>query len=96
MIVEDEGHMITNWSFEEHEPKSTSYSEGTPAEFAHYLQRFKSLRSKDTHIALRNDLMEPLWDLWQAYQEYICLGKLNFSLVWYNFKKMLFFYVMPI
>ncbi|KAD2394043.1 hypothetical protein E3N88_41020 [Mikania micrantha] len=42
---------------------------GAPAEFANYLQRFKSLRSKDTHIALRNDLMEHLWDLRQANQE---------------------------
>ncbi|KAL8242745.1 hypothetical protein R6Q59_013047 [Mikania micrantha] len=69
MIVEDEGRAITNWSPKEHEPQPANYNEGAPAEFANYLQRFKSLRSKDTHIALRNDLMEHLWDLRQANQE---------------------------
>ncbi|XP_076944613.1 protein ANTAGONIST OF LIKE HETEROCHROMATIN PROTEIN 1-like [Bidens hawaiensis] len=66
MIVEDEGHMITDWSREEHEPEPPSYNGGAPTEFAHYLQRFRSLRSKYTHIALRNNLMEHLWDLKQA------------------------------
>ncbi|KAD3640235.1 hypothetical protein E3N88_29458 [Mikania micrantha] len=52
-----------------HEPEPSSYNEGAPAEFANYLQRFKSLRSKDTHIALRNNLMEHLWNLRQVNQE---------------------------
>ncbi|KAD6118651.1 hypothetical protein E3N88_09922 [Mikania micrantha] len=52
-----------------HEPEPASYNEGAQAEFANYLQRFKSLRSKDTHIELRNDLMEHLWDLRQSNQE---------------------------
>ncbi|XP_076943458.1 uncharacterized protein LOC143613706 [Bidens hawaiensis] len=69
MIVEDEGHMITDCSRKEHEPEPPSYNGGAPTEFAHYLQRFRSLRSKDTHIALRNDLMEHLWNLKQANEE---------------------------
>jgi len=69
MIVEDEGHAITNWSREENEPETPSYNGGAPAEFANYLERFRSLRSKDTHIALRNDLMEHLWNLKQANEE---------------------------
>ena len=69
MIVEDEGYEVTNWSCEEHELKPANYNEGAPTEFAQYLERFKSLRSKDTHIALRNDLMEHLWDLKQARQD---------------------------
>ncbi|XP_021985292.1 uncharacterized protein LOC110881292 [Helianthus annuus] len=66
MIVEDERHTITDWSREEDEPEPSSYNGGAPTEFEHYLQRFRSLRSKDTHIALRNDLMEHLWNLKQA------------------------------
>ncbi|KAD7478711.1 hypothetical protein E3N88_01847 [Mikania micrantha] len=69
MIVEYECNAITNWSPKQHEPESSSYNEGAAAEFANYLQRFESLRSKDTHIALRNDLMEHLWNLRQANQE---------------------------
>ncbi|KAD4585271.1 hypothetical protein E3N88_22872 [Mikania micrantha] len=52
-----------------HEPEPSSYNEGAPAEFANYVQRFKSLRSKDIHIALCKDLMEHLWDLRQANEE---------------------------
>ncbi|KAD4179684.1 hypothetical protein E3N88_28275 [Mikania micrantha] len=51
----------------EHEP--ANYNEGASAEFAHYLEMFRSLRSKYTHIALCNDLMEHLWNLRKANQE---------------------------
>ena len=69
MIVEDEGRVVTNWSREEHEPETSTYNGGAPAEFANYLERFRSLRSKDTHIALCNDQMEHLWNLKQANEE---------------------------
>ncbi|XP_022019394.1 uncharacterized protein LOC110919436 [Helianthus annuus] len=61
MIVEDEGHAISNWAHDDHEDDPPSYNQGAVLAFQARLERFKNLRSEEAHPAIRGDLVEHLW-----------------------------------
>jgi hypothetical protein len=60
MIVEDEGNAITDWADDEGDAPEPA-NHGATADFEGHLARFKCIRNRDAHHALRSDLVEHIW-----------------------------------
>ncbi|XP_073045717.1 uncharacterized protein [Primulina eburnea] len=60
MIVEDEGHAISMWDFEERD--NFIANQGSTIEFDEYLRRNTELRDSHMHHQLRHDLVEHIWE----------------------------------
>ena len=60
MIVQDEGEFVSEWT-DEVEVNLQPPIPGPSEAFAERMERYKYLRSRDTHLRLRNDLVQHLW-----------------------------------